>query len=121
MLIESIMQLDEKIISIDADDTNDVSYVAFNDFLEVNTMRKKNIDATHIEALGEKLIKEIEKKKIIQSKEKLKYSKYIAKHSGRDIEDLMSYEISDVREIYNELRKSRESKIKNFFNFLFNS
>lgn len=110
---------DKKILSVDSDD-EEVDYNAFSKYLEDDTERRKKKTAEDIRVAGDELLKEIGKKKMIQTAEKLKYIKYITKHSIHDSDDLLSYDINDVREIYNELRKVKESKIKNFFYFLFN-
>jgi hypothetical protein len=115
------MAIDEKILSIDADDDNK-DYEAFDEFLQEHTNRNKNKIASEIELMGGQYLKEIERKK---KKEKLRIKKlipYILKHGDDkyDKEELISYTYKDVEDIYNQIKKERNPFITKFFHFLFN-
>jgi hypothetical protein len=114
------MAKEKDILSIEYDDDNS-DYNSFNDFLMEDTRRQMNVAFKEIDVMGEDYLKELEEKKARQKIEKAKYIKYIMKHS-RGIytaERLMSYELSDVLYMYNEIKDNKESKIKTFFKFLF--
>lgn len=114
------MSIDKKILSIDSDDDNE-NYDAFFNYLDDDTKRKKAHIANEFNQVGEKLLKEIERKKRLESEQKEKYIKYILKHSNSyDYEDLHSYELSDVKNIYDDIKTKRTPAIIKFFHFLFN-
>jgi len=118
------MAIDEKIISIDSDDDDD-DYIAFDEFLQNNTLRQKSKIALEFEELGVQYLREIDKKKREKDFKKNKLIPYIIKHSkGKygvdDIEILSTYSFEDIQDIYNETHKNNRSKISKFFHFLFN-
>jgi hypothetical protein len=112
------MAIDEKILSIDADDDNK-NYQEFSEFLQEDTERKKKRNAQMINELGDLIVSDIEKKR---KSEKLKADKlipYILKHSDSySEEDLTAYSFNDVQDIYDEIKK--ETFFNKFFHFLFN-
>lgn len=117
----SVMEIDNNLLSIDSDDDND-NYKGFSEFLEKDTERKKHKVATEITGWGDDLLFEIDNKKNRQNKEKMKYIKYITKHSKLyNKEQLLLFDILDVRQIYGELKNENKLKFKNFFGFLFES
>jgi hypothetical protein len=116
------MSVNKKIFSIDSDDDDDVPYEAFIMHLHEDTQRKLKKATVDISKSGDDYLREIEQKKVRNNVLKAKYVKYIMKHNKGiyNAEILMSYELSDVFYMYNELRESRKSRLKNFFQFLFN-
>lgn len=111
-----------KIISIDFDDDTKLDgYGEFCEFLEDDTHRKKNSIATHIESMGDNYLNEIDKKKNIEKVKKSKYVKYILKKTDRfPSDELYSYSLPDIIDIYNETKLNKNSTLKKIFNFLFN-
>lgn len=113
------MTIDKNLLSIDSDD-DDNNYIVFSEYLIEDTKRKKEIAVLEIEEVGVKLLKEIDRKKNLQNKEKDKHIKYIIKHSKNfEYHDLKSYDINDVRDIYRKLKEENQPIIKKFFHFLF--
>jgi hypothetical protein len=110
-------------LSIDSDDVN-VDYNALSEFLENDTKRNKNKIAVEIDVMGEKLIKEIETKKNIETVKKYEYIPYILKHSKGKYaaEELLSYGLNDVKAIFLDIKEEKKSKsfIMKFFKFIFN-
>lgn len=115
------MTINKKILSVDFDD-DDVEYGAFTKYLEDDTKRRLDLAFKEIDEFGEEYLKEIERKKLIQHKQKTKYVNYIFKHSKGlyTKERLYSYEYDDVLNIYQALKDQRQSPIKNFLNFFLN-
>lgn len=114
------MNKNNKIISIDSDDDDD-NYNEFISFLNEDTKRKTEKTISDIEILGNDFLSEIDKKRKIKNIKKEKYVSYILKHSNEyDRNELMSYEISDIVQIYTELKEKKQFKIKQFLKFLFN-
>lgn len=114
------MSLDKKILSIDSDD-DDKDLLAFTEYLEEDTKRKKENAASFITQMGDKFLKEIDKKKSLENKQKIKYIKYILKRTYKyDDEELESYSFKDVQDVYNELKIQNQSVIIKFFHFIFN-
>lgn len=116
------MAIDRKILSIDEDEDDSIDYNSFNTFLQDDTRRKMAKTVKDITVLGEDLLQEISEKKARQNIEKAKYVKYIMKHNKGiyTAERLMSYEFADIFYMYTELKDTKQSKLKTFFNFLFN-
>jgi len=116
------MALDKKILSIDNND-DDKNYLAFSEYLEEDTQRKKQKAISEIEKMGEDLLIEIEKKKVRKEIIKEKYIRYIMKHHDGSVfseKALKSYSYEDVLQIYNEIKELKRSKINKFFRFIFN-
>lgn len=114
------MAIDKKMLSIDSEDDNS-DIVAFNEFLEQDTERRKLKTISDIEKIGEVLLNEIDKKNRKREIKKQKQIPYILKYSGDkyDIEELNAYSFDDVQQIFNETQK-KESTIKKIFHFIFN-
>jgi len=115
------MSIDKKILSVDSD-VDDIDYVAFTTYLQEDTKRKLDMVFAEIDRQGEDYLKEIEEKKFRQNIEKAKFVKYIMKYikGVYTVERLMGYEYADVLYMYQELKEKRKSKLKTFFDFLFN-
>jgi len=118
------MDSNKKILPIDSDD-NDMSIVAFNEYLEADTIRKKNQNAIEIERMGDFYLKEIDRKKLKKEKIKTELITYIIKHSNNrytinDTWDLNTYSFEDVRDIYNQLKIENRSIFSKIFHFIFN-
>jgi len=115
------MAIDEKILSIDADDDNK-DYQAFEEYIQDDTERKKNRTAAVIDEWGEQLLKEIDRKKKLEKLRIEKLIPYIIRHSdGKyDADELITYTFKDVQDIYDELKKENQPFFSKFFHFLFN-
>ena len=115
------MTIDKSILSIDSDD-DDKNYLAFSEYLEDDTRRKRNLTAKEINEVGENLLKEIERKKRNQALKSQKLIPFILKHCDEkySLEELNGYSYNDVQDIYNELKILKQSFISKFFHFLFN-
>jgi len=102
-------------------DNDDVSYMAFTEYLNQDTKRNQEKTAKEIEKMGYDLLMEIEKKQMRKNVIKAKQIKYILKHLDKYSQDTLdSYSCDDVRDIYSELKKTTKSSFMKFFNFLFN-
>lgn len=114
-------KLDDSVLSIDNDDNNDESYTGFCDYLNNDTNRKKNSIISNINMMGDEYLKEIDRKKRIENKQKEKYVNYILKHSDNyDRDGLFGYTLPDIINIHTEIRENKISTTKKLFNFLFN-
>jgi uncharacterized protein YfkK (UPF0435 family) len=116
------MAYDKKILSIDSDD-DDKSYLAFSEYLEEDTERKKKLTAREIQEIADDLVLEIERKKRNQKLKSQKLIPYILKHSEEKYseKELLGYSYNDVQDIYNEIKAQRqESPAVKFFHFIFN-
>ena len=104
------------------DEDNDMSVLAYNQYLEDHTERDRNKVASEFEELGEQFVKQIDKKKKRQKVVQVKLIPYILKHAGDlyDREELEAYHLEDVQKIYDDLKKEKKPWITKFFNFLFN-
>lgn len=116
-----VAKLSDKIVSIDFDD-DDRDYIAFSEFLEEHTERKKNFFANQLEENGEKLLTEINETKERQEPEKRKLIKYILKYESihYSFNELMETDIADIRIIYSRTKEEHQSFLKKLFKFLFN-
>jgi hypothetical protein len=113
------MPIDEKILSIDADDDDGVDIKTFTKFVEEDTRRKKEKFARDFDEAGEIMLAEIEQKKQLKEKQKIKYVKYILRHSKVYIKSqLITYSLEDVKNIYEEIRNKRP--LHKAFRFIFN-
>ena len=113
------MALDKKILSIDADDDDDVDVKTFSKFIYDNTEREKNKTANEFTKLGESFLIEVEEKNQRKEKEKKKFVRYILRHSKKYIKSqLISYSLEDVKDIYDEIRNNRPSH--RIIQFIFN-
>ena len=113
----------KNILSIDSDD-DDKSYLAFSEYLEEDTQRKKKKTIHEIDEMGEQLLKEIERKNKNKALKSNKLIPYIIKHCDGKYEkiELMKYSYEDVLDIYNEIKtlKQSQSTITKIFHFIFN-
>lgn len=113
------MAIDNNLLSIDSDDDNK-DYEAFNQYLEEDTKRKMIKTVSEIEQMGDKYLKEIERKKKNKELLKNKLIPYILKHSIYEEDELNSYSFEDVQKIYNEIKAQNRPAIVKFFHFIFN-
>lgn len=98
------MEKNNNILSIDSDDDNE-NYVGFTNFLVDNTNRVKDSDADMITAMGVVLIRELEEKKRVKSKEIEPLIEYILKHSNKyTSEYLHELDHNDVKDIHSEVK-----------------
>jgi len=99
------------------EDNDEVSYLEFSDFLENNSKREMKNAQNEITMMGDKFLREIDKKKEIESAKKIELIQYILKKEKDkyDYDELYSYELSDVREIYNGIKANKKSFIKFLF------
>ena len=107
------------------DEDNDMSVLAYHKYLEDDAERNKKKTASEFEELGNQFLKEIDKKKKRKKLTQSKIIPYILKHAGDIYEEdeLKSYSLEDVLDIYDEVRETKKQKrsgITNFFHFLFN-
>lgn len=112
------MSDNENKLSIEFDDDNK-DYLALNQLLEDDTIRKKNRMVLDIEENGENYLKEIDRKKKRKHQKKFKYIPYILKNSLYDEEELLSYSFEDVVDIYNDIKHRKRPWIIKFFDSLF--
>ena len=115
------MELDKKILSVDADDDDGVDIKSFTKFIFENTDRTKNSVARQFDEIGQDLLYEIEVKKNEKELKKQKLIKYILKHNRGIVYNdriLKSYSYEDVKKIYNELKG--KSVFRKIFHFIFN-
>lgn len=103
------------------DENNDMSVLTYHKYLEDDTSRNKKKIASEFEAMGGQFLKEIDKKKSKKKHTQVKLIPYILKHAGDTYEEdeLKSYTLEDVLDIYDEIRKERKPTIIKFFHFLF--
>jgi hypothetical protein len=115
------MPINKNILSIDSDDDNE-NYLQFDEFLNDDTNRRKKKIANEFDEMGKIYLKEIEANKNRQTIEKVKLIPYILKYSENKYtdEDLMTYSIEDVRDIYNQIKQERSSFLSKLFRFIFN-
>ena len=115
------MAIDKNILSIDFDDDNE-NYVAFSEYLEDDTKRKKKKTAHEIEEMGNQFLKEIDKKNKNKSLKSNKLIPYILKHCDEKYskDELKSYSFEDVQNIYKEIKIEKRPVIIKIFHFLFN-
>jgi len=108
-------------ISIDSDDDNE-NYELFDSFLQENTESIKKSLISDIEENGNYYLKEIEKRKIHENKEKNILINKIMKYRTNKYDENELYQLSlnDVRNIYDEMRKNNRSFFSKFFYFIFN-
>lgn len=103
-------------------DDNDMSVLAHHKYLEEDAERKKKKIASEFEEIGGQLLLEIDKKKKRKKLIQFKIIPYILKHAGDIYEEdeLKSYSLEDVQDIYDELRKEKKPAIIKIFHFIFN-
>jgi len=103
------------------DEDNDMSVLAYSKYLEDDVVRNKKKAASEFEELGTQFLNEIDKKKKRKKLTQIKLIPYILKHAGDiyDEEELKSYTLEDVQDIYNEVKSQKKSSITKFFQFLF--
>ena len=114
------MTIDKEILSIEYDDDNE-NYEQFSKFLNENTNRKKKKTLREFEEMGKEYLKEMDANKNRQIIQKIKLIPYILKYSKDKYseDDLLSYSLSDVRNIYNEIKRENSSMIFKIFKFIF--
>jgi len=103
------------------DEDNNISVLTYSKYLEDDAERSKKKIASEFEEMGGQFIKEIDKKKKKKKLIQIKLIPYILKHAGDVYEEdeLQSYTLEDVEDVYNELRKQRRPVIVKFIYFLF--
>jgi len=116
------MAIDREEFKIEPDEDDGMSALALNTHLEEDTKRKQNVMKSEIEVMGERYLKEIDRKKGRKTQESTKLIPYILKHSNwkYDEEELLSYTYEDVLDIYNEIKVRRRPAIVKFIHFVFN-
>jgi len=104
------------------DEDNEMSVLTYHKYLEDDTDRNKKKTASEFEELGVMYLKEIDKKKKRKKLSQVKLIPYILKRAGDiyDEDELKSYTLEDVQDIYNEVKSQKKSPITKFFHFLFN-
>jgi predicted transcriptional regulator len=111
-------KINNKILSIDHDDDDMVDYKSFFEFSVEDTQRKQKKLAEEVNEIGDVFLKEIDKRKLSERTRKYKYAKYIVKHNKSfDINELLTYSIQDVVEIYNTIKEDRF--FRKFLKFIF--
>jgi len=115
------MQFDKKTLSIDSDDDNE-NYLGFEEFLEDDTNRMKKKIAREFEEMGDFYLKEKEINDNRSLVQKRKLIPFILKHSEDKYseEDLLSFSINDIRDIYKQIKSNRSSFFSKLFKFVFN-
>ena len=116
------MAINREEFKIEPEEDDGMSAMALMTHLEEDTKRKQHIMKSEIEEMGERYLKEIDKKKKRQTQKSTKLFPYIIKHSdGKyDKEELLSYSPDDVKDIYNEIKARRRPEIIKFIRFIFN-
>lgn len=115
------MEAKERPILIKPDPDDSLSLLEQQEFIEKEIEKDKHQILTEFGMRGEKYLTEIDKKKIRWDNEKKRCFKYISKHTKEyTYDEIMSYDISDVRKIYKELKTENEWFITKFFRFIFN-
>ena len=113
---------DEKdILSVEGNDDL-IEYVSLSKHLKEDTDRKKKQTQLEFEEMGDRYLKEIERKSKNKGLKQVELIPYILKHRG-DIygkDELMSYSFEDVQDIYDEIKKEKKPAILKFFHFVFN-
>lgn len=101
---------------------NDDDYDVFIKFLNDTNERDKNIIAHNINAMGNLLINEINNKRTVEIMRIKKLIPYILKHCNDKYseEELLTYSLSDVNDIYNEYKEKNMNIIIKFFKYLLN-
>jgi hypothetical protein len=99
-----------------------VDYVSLSKHLKEDTDRKKKQLSVEFEQMGGKYLQEIERKNKDKELKQVKLIPYILKHRSdiHDQDELMSYSLEDVQDIYDEVKKEKKSSILKFFHFMFN-
>ena len=93
------------------DEDNDMSVLAYNKYLEDDAERNKNKIANEFEEMGAQFMDEIDRKKKTNNLKSKKLIPYILKHRGEihNEEELKSYGFEDVQDIYDEVKKERNT------------
>lgn len=114
--------MDIKDFAIEPDEDDGESALSLSKHLDEETARKKNSALHEIEEMGEKYLKEIDRKKKAKNLKSKKLIPYILKHYGdrHDEEELLSYSYEDVLDIYKDIKVLKRPAIIKFFHFLFN-
>jgi hypothetical protein len=99
-----------------------IDYVSLSKHLKEDTDRKKKRALDEFEAMGERYLEEIEKKKKNKELKQVKLIPFILRHRS-DIyskKELISYCFEDVQNIYDEIKKEKKPFFRKFFHFIFN-
>jgi hypothetical protein len=117
------MTFDDKILNIEFED-DDGEYEEFQNYINNYNERSKNQIAKEVNLIGDQMLRELEAKKKIEHNKKMELIPYILSKSkdGYTEEQLLSYSITDIRLMYNEIKIQRKNR--SFFNkiieFIFN-
>ena len=116
------MVIDREKFKIEPEEDDGMSVMSLAKHLEDDAERKKNRTATEFEEMGGQFMKEIDKKKKRKKLSQVKIIPYILKHAGDIYEEdeLKSYTLEDVQDIYDEVKKEKRPVIVKFFHFIFN-
>jgi len=111
----------ENIFSIETLD-DDIDYKGFDSLMKDHTNRIKDSTAASIFEKGETLLDEIDLKKDEQEKQKDIWIKYIIKKSKKSKYSpitLKTYDYSDVRDIYLDVKDENKFFLVKFFDQIF--
>jgi len=99
------------------EDNDEIGYDEFRKHLDDHNDRLMKFTAHEFEATGNNLLKEIDRKKTNDNLKKDKLIKYILKREKHmySYDDLIDYELVDIRSLYDEVKAKRGK----FFKFLF--
>lgn len=104
-------------LSIDFDDDNE-DYNKLKDFIINHTENQKSYLISELLSKYDDLTAEVEERKKISDRKKKPYVRYILRHSKEYKKNqLMCFELSDVINIYNELKLNKTNKIKEIIKF----
>lgn len=98
------------------------SYVALNKHLKEDTDRKKKLISNEFEEMGGRYLQEIERKKKDKELKTKKLIPYILKHRGEihNEDELMSYSLEDVQDIYDDVKTEKRPAFIKFLHFVLN-
>ena len=116
------MAIDSEEFKVEPDEDDGVSVLSLAKHLEDDSERNKNRTAQEFDEFGGQFLNEIDKKKKRRKVLQVKLIPYILKHAGDTYEEdeLNSYTLEDVQDIYEQVKKEKRPFIVKFFNFLFN-
>ena len=107
---------------VDLEENDNVLPERYSKFLEETANNEKNSLALQFAKKGEMFLNEIERKKNANEMKKSKLISYIIKHSKLvmyNINELKSYSLEDVLEIYNTVKKENRWAITKIICFIF--
>jgi hypothetical protein len=116
------MAIDREKFKIEPDEDDGMTVMSLAKHLNEDIERKKITTANEFEEMGERYLKEIDKKQKRKGLKKSEFISYILKYRGDnyDKEELFSYDFKDVQDIYNQTKKEKKFLIVKIFHFLFN-